>query len=395
MRLVLALMAVVAWPDRLPAQVADKFVPAEPEGARYFGALGAALRNNLQQLLKTDTDALLAPFERRPFADARAGEAVGRFLWVASETYRYQKEQKLRVMMERVVQRLLATQETDGYLGTEAAAGRWKQWDLSVHKEVMNGLLAYARTVGDERSLAAAKRAAELLMATFGPAKRDVLASSAEGGWTGTALLATYCEIYKYTQDARFLRFAEHLVAAWDQPQGPRVVETMLGGSVKTWPVEALENLIGLLELYRLKGGEEYLLGITWAHDELAAEQRFTDSPWWTELNWHLLRLTARPDYARVLASALRAGVKDARLVALSPQFVAGAYASGLALIAAPEGTFSVTAAGRTVRLESSGKQVRWIEGEGTYPVWWLSRSGRPLYTRRKWTIGATYDLPE
>lgn len=382
----------------LPAQVADKFVPAEPEGMRLFGSLGDRLKANLQQLMKADEAALLAPFEQRPWADPRAGEAVGRYLFASAGMYRYQKDQKLRVAMERVVRRLLAAQEPDGYLGTEGKAARWKSWDVSVHKEVINGLMAYARVMSDERALAAARRGGELLAATFGPAKRDIWASSGAGGWAGTALLQTICELHRATGDARLAEFAGYLVAAWDQPQGPRVLDTLLTGSVKAWPAEfapeIVENLLGLLELYRSTGDERFLLAVTSAHEDMVGEKRFAESPRWPELNWHLLRLTGGPAYARVLAALVPGALTDPRLVALMPQLVAGAFAGGVAFVVWPEGTLTLAAAGKPVRLEIAGRQVKWVEGAGAYPLWWLGRPGRPVYAWRNWAIGGTYEVP-
>ena len=126
LRVLPLVLAVVCW-----GAVPDKFVPSEPEGQRLWGPMGDRLKANLQELLKVDEDALLLPYEKRPGADARSGEAVGRFLEAAAGAYRYQKEQRLKVLMDRVAKRLLAAQLPNGYLGTYAEAARWTGWDVA------------------------------------------------------------------------------------------------------------------------------------------------------------------------------------------------------------------------------------------------------------------------
>ena len=405
--------AMAAQPalDKVPVAVADKFVPAEPEGQRLWGPLGDRLKANLQQLLQVDEAALLAPFEKRPAAEARSGEAVGRFLEAAARTYRYQKEQKLRVLMERVAKRLLASQLPDGYLGTSADAQRWTGWDVSTHQSNLAGLLAYWRSSGDDRALAAARRIGELLTATFAPDKRDIIAASAQGGFAGTSALQSICQLYRATGDARFLKFALYLVSAWEQASGPQLIGSLLGaGREGASTPELLRNLIGMLELYRLTADEKLLRAAIAAQQDLAGS---ASTGAWVEFNWHLLRLTGDPHYA---AQIQKTELVEAHDVALLPQMVAGVLAGGVAIQLYEPGTFKIPAA-KPLRFEVSHSKtaedapvvrVTLVEGEGRFPLWlrvpegaagftvhvggrkYASRPGRYLMIDRQWTTGDT-----
>ena len=406
-------MAAQPGADKILPVVADKFVPAEPEGQRLWGPLGDRLKANLQTLLHVDEAALLAPFEKRPAAEARSGEAVGRFLEAAARTYRYQKEQKLRVLMERVAKRLLAAQLPDGYLGTSADPGRWKGWDVSTHQSNLAGLLAYWRSSGDDRALAGARRIGELLAATFGPDKRDIIAASAQGGLAGTAVLQPICQLYRATGDARFLKFALYLVSAWEQASGPQLMGSLLSDGHQGAPTpELLRNLIGMLELYRLTADEKLLRAAMAAQQDLAGS---APGGAWVEFNWHLLRLTGDPHFA---AQVQKTELVEAHDVALLPQLVAGVLAGGVAIQLYEPGTFKIPG-GKPLRFEVSHAKttedtpvirVTLVEGEGRFPLWlrvpeggftvlaggrkYVGRPGRYLMIDRQWATGDTAEWP-
>jgi hypothetical protein len=145
------------------------------------GYVGQRLDRNLQGiLLHRDENMLLDPFRHRKTAgQAWAGEHVGKWLSAASMMYAYSHDPAILAKLRRVSAELVAMQLDDGYLGTYVEKDRWTSWDVWVHKYNLIGLLAYWHVTGDESALKGAKGIGDLLAATFGPGKRDIIASGA------------------------------------------------------------------------------------------------------------------------------------------------------------------------------------------------------------------------
>jgi len=126
------------------AQVQDVFSPLLPQEVSIRGGfLGTRIDANAKnRMLKVDEDDMLDAFERReaPHQDWQ-GEHVGKFLHAAVLTWNYEHAPELKVKIDRVVTRLLRTQEADGYLGTYKKDHRWTSWDVWIHKYDLLGLL--------------------------------------------------------------------------------------------------------------------------------------------------------------------------------------------------------------------------------------------------------------
>ena len=174
-----------------------------------------------------------------------------------------QGDEGLRRKLDQVVHDLMAAQESDGYLGTYVPAQRFglfegADWDVWSHKYCLIGLLTYHRYTGSALALQSARRAADLLLATF-PARRSILAAGTHKGLAATSVLEPMVELYRLTQDERYLRFAHYLVASWDEPQGPALIKTLLTDKQVSRvnppkAYEMLSNLVGLAELARVTG---------------------------------------------------------------------------------------------------------------------------------------------
>ena len=350
MRLVVVTLALLSFsialeaapPDESSPQpkvrdaVRDIFVPAPYETQKIFGLLGERMRINLdKRLLGIEEDQVLAGFRQRPGVQDWIGEHAGKYLDAAANTWRFTHDPRLREQMDRIALALIACQKEDGYLGTYTDDKRWTSWDVWVHKYDLIGLLAWYRVSGDERALNSSRKVGELLIATFENGSHDIIKSSEHVGMAATSVLEPFCQLYRYTGDARYLQFARFIVEkAWEQPNGPKIVSSLLStGSVfKTANAKAYEmmsDLVGLLELYRLTGEERYLkaaraaqsdivlhrlylTGTTSAHEhflddfDLPGEQKDNvgegcATVTWLQLNWQLLRLTGEAKYAQEL----------------------------------------------------------------------------------------------
>ena len=331
-------------------KVKDRFVPIPYESQTMGGYLGERMRVNLEQrLLRVDEAGVLAGFQERPGVQDWIGEHMGKYLDAAVNTYELTKDARLKTQMDRMVNAWLPTQLADGYLGTYVEAKRWTSWDVWVHKYDLIGLLAYYRLTGDERALAAARKVGNLLTATFGEGKRDIIASSTHVGMAATSVLEPICQLYRYTGDKRYLDFAEYIVKSWEQPNGPKLVSSLTthGNVYKTANAKAYEmmsDLVGLLELYRLTGKTEYLTtasnawadirakrqyitGTTSSHEHFQDDFVLPGQPshdvgegcatvTWLQLTSSLLRLTGEAKYGQALEQTVYnqlLGAQDAR----------------------------------------------------------------------------------
>jgi uncharacterized protein len=333
-------------------KIKDRFVPVPYDRQKIRGLLGERMRVNLEgRLLHVDQAALLAGFQKRPGNQPWIGEHAGKFLDAAANTWAYTGDQRLKVIMDRMAQELIATQLPDGYLGTYTDNQRWTSWDVWVHKYDLIGLLSYYRVTGSQPALAAARKIGDLLALTFGEgaSQRDILKSSTHVGMAATSVLEPMAMLYRYTGEQRYLDFAHYILRAYDRPDGPKIIAslTATGNVFHTANAKAYEmmsNLVGLTDLYRLTGEETllkpavaawkdiaanrlYLTGTTSANEyfqdngELPGEEsagvgETCATVTWLQLGWQLLRLTGEPQYAEEIERTVfnhLTGAQDAK----------------------------------------------------------------------------------
>lgn len=315
-------------PDRLP-DVAQVLPPSDVHLSGYLGARVANSEKN--RLLEVDENDLLDAFERRdvPHQDWQ-GEHVGKFLHAATLAWVYTGDPKLKQKIDRVAARLMKTQAADGYLGTYPTSKRWTSWDVWVHKYDLMGLLTYYRYTGNAQALAACRRIGDLLVATF-PAKKSIIQAGEHMGMAATSVLEPIVLLYRTTGDMRYLNFARYIVRAWDEPGGPRIMQTLLteksvAKTANGKAYEMLSNLVGLCELARATGDRRYLQPVVNAWQDITAHRLYItgtasyyehfhddfDLPnqpganlgetcvtvTWIQMNAQLLRLTGDARYA-------------------------------------------------------------------------------------------------
>jgi DUF1680 family protein len=320
----------------IPLKVTDRFLPAPYESQRIEGVLGERMRVNLEKrLLRIEEDALLAGFRQRPGNHPWIGEHIGKYLHAAVNTWRYTRHPALKTQMDRMALELIKTQKPDGYLGTYADAERWTSWDVWVHKYNLIGLMAWYELSGDGRALDACKKMGDLLHKTFVEDGRDIIASSTHVGMAATSALEGIVTLYRYSGDPKHLALAEHIVRSWEQPNGPKIMSSLLGpkpnvyrtGNAKAY--EMMSDLVGLIELYRVTGKPEYLkvamnaqqdisLRRTYLTGTVSTHEHFQDdfvlpgepandvgegcaTVTWLQLNWQLLRITGEARFAEEL----------------------------------------------------------------------------------------------
>jgi len=314
-----------------------------PGAVHLDGWLGARVEaNRISWLDRVDLAPRLEPFTHRPAKQAWAGEHVGKWLHAASLAWANSGDARLRERLDDAAAALIATQEPDGYLGAYGPSQRFQllpgaDWDVWTIKYVLLGLLEYHAQTGEAKSLAAARAAADLLLATFGPGKRSILAAGTHVGMAATSVLEPIVALYVATHDERYLAFARQLVAAWDEPGGPRVANALrehgrVARTANGKAYEMLSNLVGLCALHRATGDRDLLAPVlaAWqdivtnelqptgsmsAHELFTGGGRLPASPLanlgetcvtvtWLQLNLQLLQITGEARFGQEIERA-------------------------------------------------------------------------------------------
>ena len=186
----------------------------------------------------------------------------------ATLAWAYTGDPALREKLDRVAADLIHSQEPDGYLGTYVPEQRFglydgADWDVWSHKYNLLGLLTYYQYTGNKAALAACRKMGDLLIATF-PAKKSILAAGTHMGMAATSVLEPIVLLYRATGDERYLQFARYIVKSWDEPNGPKIIATLLtqkqvNKTANGKAYEMLSNLVGLCELARATGDRALL----------------------------------------------------------------------------------------------------------------------------------------
>ena len=188
-----------------------------------------------------------------------AGEFAGKYLISCVQALRLNDRPDLREHTTRFVTDLIGTQAEDGYLGPfpqkERLLGHWDLWG---HYHVMQGLLAWHDLTGDAPSLAATRRAADLICHTFLDGKRRVFDAGSQE--MNMAVAHVMAELHRRTGEARYLAMTQEIVKDWE-----RAGDYLRTGSAGTpffqtpkprW--ESLHDLQALAELWRITGEARY-----------------------------------------------------------------------------------------------------------------------------------------
>jgi len=326
---------IVLVPEKVPSIVPDQQEAQVPDRVKVGGWIGQRITaNEVNRLAKIDPDRLLEGYRKRPGRQTWDGEHIGKWMHAATLAWANTGNRELREKLDYVAVELVKCQLADGYLGTYSEDQRWSQWDVWAHKYNLLGLITYMRHTGNLDPLPACERMADLLINTFGdePGKRDIILAGQHMGMAPTSVLEPMVLLYRLTGEQRHLGFCKYLLRAWEQPNGPKIVSTLIKqkrvdkvGNAKAY--EMLSCLNGALEYHRTVGDQQLLDACLIAWDDIVKNRLYptgaasyreffhgnNDFPnvnnvgetcvtvTWLQFNAQLLRLTGEARFAEQL----------------------------------------------------------------------------------------------
>jgi uncharacterized protein len=259
--------SITPIPDKVAPAIADRQDFQVPDRVRLSGWVGSRITaNESNRLAKLDPARLLEGYRHRPGRQTWDGEHVGKWLHAATLAWVNTGDPALREKIDYIAAELAKCQLPDGYLGTYVESERWTQWDVWAHKYNLIGLVTYMRYTGNMAPLPTCRRMADLLCETFGeqPGKRDIIRAGQHMGMAPTSVLEPMVLLYRLTGEPPYLDFCKYILRAWEQPNGPKIVSTLLTakrvdkvGNGKAY--EMLSCLNGALEYYRTVGDRQML----------------------------------------------------------------------------------------------------------------------------------------
>ncbi len=248
----------------------------------------------------SNADFLLAGFINRPGQHAWQGEHVGKWLHAAVLAYEVTKDIKLKEEMDGIVNQLLATQLSNGYMGTYIENERFniattdpKGWDTWTHRYNLYGLLTYEKYHPDQRIIDACKKMGDLLIQVFGPGKADLTKYGTRQGISSTTLLESIVMLYQRTEDKKYLAFAEHIVQSSENNNGLRLMDAMLKNESVVKPgdgkaYQLMANLLGYLRLHESTGEDKYLKTVLNAWNQIQDKHLLvTGGPWTRKMEYN------------------------------------------------------------------------------------------------------------
>lgn len=261
-------------PMRIPAQLNC------PPDSSY--ALSGPIHNQVQgvinnwlMLASDQNPAMLAMFADRDKQPPRdllpwSGEFAGKYLTACTQIIRLTRDAALMAKTQTFVDRLVALQNGNGYLGpfpenhrlaTPAPNVAFKEtWDAWGHYHIMLGLMMWHDQTGDAKALRCAEKIGDLLCNRFlGGGKHVADMKSPD---QNQAVIHGLCLLYEKTGTQRYLDLAEQVVGEFELPGAGDYLRTALAGQeFYTTPKprwESLHAIMGLAELYRITGKDEY-----------------------------------------------------------------------------------------------------------------------------------------
>lgn len=203
--------------------------------------------------------------DREPHRDLLpwSGEFAGKYLTSAVECYRLTRNKDLKKTIQATVDRLIASQGGDGYLGPfpkdRRMVGR-DTWDLWGQYHCMLGLYLWYKEVGDMSAFAAYKSCADYFCRYFLDGNKRVIDAASEE--MNESCIHIFTLLYQETGNNRYLQLCKEIEKDFETPPSGDYIRASLAGKAfyqlpkPRW--EGLHAIQGIAELYAITGDLKY-----------------------------------------------------------------------------------------------------------------------------------------
>ncbi|MCR5262535.1 MAG: glycoside hydrolase family 127 protein [Clostridiales bacterium] len=249
-------------------------------GGDPIGRLARSITDNWLLGLRRTNPAIIDIFrerDKKPYRDLLpwSGEFAGKYITGAYYIYKLTNDGRIPGEIAAFIDELVSTQASDGYLGCYSKecrlTGAFSQdpckksgtWDSWSHYHIMLGIILWYGETGKREWLDCVFKAAELFINTFYRddcgGRRIVDMESSE---MNLSVIHAFAMLYRMTGDKKYLDFAENIVRDLSDARAGDYIGSVKRGedyyqcAKPRW--ESLHIIIGLAELYRANGNEDY-----------------------------------------------------------------------------------------------------------------------------------------
>jgi hypothetical protein len=278
------------------------------------GFAGERIRKNRENYLKTfPIDEYLEFIIQRTHKDWTWVKAEQHGKWIESSilSSAQSKDDTLRKKVAEVFTRLIASQDTEGYLGATSPKVRTSEKPLRGMDAyelyfVQHALLTAYEQWNDPRDLAAAKKLGDYFLKYIGPGKNEfwpgdlrypenqnkkLAGHSAIAGhsvhycWEGTLLIDPMLRLYQLSGDKQYLDWSKWVISnidkwsGWDAFSKLDLVAAGIMGVNEVQPYVHSHtfqmNFLGFLRMYQITGDTTYLYKVKGVWNDVAKRQMY------------------------------------------------------------------------------------------------------------------------
>lgn len=198
------------------------------------------------------------------------GEYWGKMMRGACLTYLYTRDESLYFILQDTVKDILSVQDEYGRISAYDVEHEFRGWDIWGRKYVLTGLEHFYSICKNERLkgqiLSGLKRQADYILERIGKGQNKTPIYETSSWWGGVnscSILEPIVELYKLTDEKRYLDFAEYIFSTGGCSAGNLIDLVKEGKYPYTFPVtkayEMMSFFEGMLAYYEVTKKEEYL----------------------------------------------------------------------------------------------------------------------------------------
>lgn len=204
------------------------------------------------------------------------GEHAGKWLYSTTLAVKRTDNAELKELLFKTADQLISYQDKDGYLGSYSPNQRItaqnyklhnKSWDVWNLTYMSLGFLELNKYFPNEKYLRTAKNIGELFLKTFGEGKADITNYGTRSGLSATVILESVVELYKTTNDKRYIDFGNYVLKRLNEKEGLKLIPLMLAkkdlelvGDGKVY--QDIWNLYAVAKFYELSPNPECLTAL-------------------------------------------------------------------------------------------------------------------------------------